>query len=158
MGMWTHRTEIWSQGHPYCSRCGQPNEQIEGGLKLQCTANSRHRFYPRTDPVVSLSLFLSNARSQNWSCHLDSVFTGSSMSAWVFVVKRRSSTLIFPLSGLFLGLASKTAGMSCLSLLTRSHSGSFHTGNVCHPKSLRKVFKTSITMTSCAGDNDGGEQ
>ena len=41
------------QSNPFCSRCGSPNKQIEAGGKLQCTANEKHRFYPRTDPVVS---------------------------------------------------------------------------------------------------------
>jgi len=40
------------QGHTFCSRCGAPTRPIEAGGKRACTADSRHREYPRTDPVV----------------------------------------------------------------------------------------------------------
>ena len=47
---------IWSdsQGHVFCGQCGSPTHPIEAGGKRACDRESRHRVYPRTDPVVRI--------------------------------------------------------------------------------------------------------
>lgn len=40
------------QAHQYCSRCGSRTQPTSFGTKRQCTADSQHRLYPRTDSVV----------------------------------------------------------------------------------------------------------
>ena len=41
------------QAHAFCPRCGAPTVSSEGGARRQCTADAKHRSYPRTDPVAS---------------------------------------------------------------------------------------------------------
>ena len=40
------------QAHRFCPRCGAPTAAVQHGSRRQCTADSAHRAYPRTDPVV----------------------------------------------------------------------------------------------------------
>ncbi|KAK9835976.1 hypothetical protein WJX81_003158 [Elliptochloris bilobata] len=42
----------WHVAHRFCGRCGAEQVPIEAGAKRQCTADPRHRVYPRTDPVA----------------------------------------------------------------------------------------------------------
>ncbi|KAL4423481.1 hypothetical protein ABPG77_003614 [Micractinium sp. CCAP 211/92] len=41
----------WHQAHLFCGRCGAPTTSIDGGSRRQCTRETSHRMYPRTDPV-----------------------------------------------------------------------------------------------------------
>lgn len=41
-----------AQMNVFCGRCGGATEAIEAGAKRQCSQDSKHRVYPRTDPVV----------------------------------------------------------------------------------------------------------
>ena len=54
-GGWTSASTLTAcvrQAHRFCGRCGAEQVPIEAGAKRQCTADPRHRVYPRTDPVV----------------------------------------------------------------------------------------------------------
>eukprot|EP00884_Botryococcus_braunii_P011661 jgi/Botrbrau1/20496/Bobra.145_2s0054.2 len=42
----------WHLNHGFCGRCGAPTLPVEAGTRRQCTANPRHKEYPRTDPVA----------------------------------------------------------------------------------------------------------
>ena len=48
----THNTQHMGQAHLFCGRCGASTASIQNGAKRVCSANPRHRLYPRTDPVV----------------------------------------------------------------------------------------------------------
>ena len=45
---------LHAQAHAFCGRCGALTEPIQAGGKRRCTADPRHREYPRTDPVVPI--------------------------------------------------------------------------------------------------------